>query len=210
MDGSSNFQHSIQPTRRRLLQGTALAVFAGSGLMPVSTLAQGVRTFVFANPSEYDTLDPHTVFDNSRVATRLNFYDGLYRWFDNPPKLSPWLAESHTVSADALVYRFKLKAGAKFHDGSPVTAEDVVYSIERIVALNKGAAALFSAIVKPGSTKAVDATTVEFNLTRPSATFLSTVPEIHVVNAKLVKANEKDADWGQAWLSSQCRRLGFV
>ena len=80
------FQHSIEPTRRRLLQGTALAVFAGSGLMPVSTLAQGVRTFVFANPSEYDTLDPHTVFDNSRVATRLNFYDGLYRWLDNPPK----------------------------------------------------------------------------------------------------------------------------
>ena len=90
----------------------------------------------------------------------------------------------------------------------PVTAEDVVYSIERIVALNKGAAGLFSAIVKPGSTKAVDATTVEFNLTRPSATFLSTVPEIHVVNAKLVKANEKDGDWGQAWLSANVAGSG--
>src|SRR5262245_13620352 len=208
MDSSPNFPHSIEPTRRRLLQGTALAALAGSGLMPVSTLAQGARTFVFANPSEYDTLDPHTVFDNSRVATRLNFYDGLYRWLDNPPKLSPWLAESHTVSDDALAYRFKLKSGAKFHDGNPVTAQDVVYSIERIVALNKGAAALFSAIVKPGTTSAIDASTVEFKLTRPSATFLSTVPEIHVVNAKLVKANEKDGDWGQAWMSANVAGSG--
>ena len=83
-----------------------------------------------------------------------------------------------------------------------------LYSIERIIALNKGAAGLFTPIIKPGSTKAVDAVTVEFNLTKPAATFLSTVPEIHVVNSKLVKANEKDGDWGQAWLSSNVAGSG--
>jgi len=43
--------------------------------------------FVFANESPYDTLDPHAAFDVGRVAVRLNLYDGLYRWLDNPAKL---------------------------------------------------------------------------------------------------------------------------
>src|SRR5678815_542486 len=95
-------------SRRDLLKaGTALG-FASTAFPAAQ--AQTGSTFVFANPVEYDTLDPHTVFDYSRVATRLNFYDGLYRWLDNPPKLTPWLAESHTVSDNGLVYRFKLKS----------------------------------------------------------------------------------------------------
>ena len=96
--------------------------------------------FVFANESPYDTMDPHAAFDVGRVAVRLNLYDGLYRWLDNPPKLEPWLAESHTVSPDGLTYTFKLRRGAKFHDGTEITAEDVRYSMERILALKKGAA----------------------------------------------------------------------
>jgi len=194
--------------RRDILKaGTAISLgMAGFGA--ASAQAETSSTFVFANPSEYDTLDPHVVFDYSRVATRLNFYDGLYRWLDNPPTLSPWLAESHTTSENGLAYRFKLKSGVKFHDGSPVTAEDVVYAIERMLALNKGSAVLFTSIIKPGTTKAIDAATVEFNLSQPSATFMSTVPEIHILNSKLVKANTKDDDWGQAWLASNVAGSG--
>ena len=143
----------------------------------------------------------HVVFDNSRIATRLNFYDGIYRWLDNPPQLKPWLAESHTISPDGLTYTFKLKPGAKFHDGTEITADDVVYSIERIIALNKGPAALFTPVIKAGSTKALDKHTVAFNLSKPAAIFLSTVPEISIVNSALVKKNEKDSDWGTAWLA---------
>ena len=105
--------------------------------------------FVFANESPYDTMDPHAAFDVGRVAVRLNLYDGLYRWLDNPPKLEPWLAESHTVSPDGLTYTFKLRQGAKFHDGSEITAEDVRYSAERILALKKGAASLLATMIAP-------------------------------------------------------------
>ena len=164
-DKSDTRDHFV--TRRGLLKTGTTVGLASAGLVSLAQ-AQTASTFVFANPVEYDTLDPHTVFDYSRVATRLNFYDGLYRWLDNPPKLTPWLAESHTVSDNGLVYRFKLKGNAKFHDGSPVTAEDVVYTMERTLGINKGPAVLFSPIIKPGSTKALDASTVEFNLVRPS------------------------------------------
>jgi peptide/nickel transport system substrate-binding protein len=180
--------------------GAVCVVAALLGLSTVPMDAAAKDKFVFANSSAYDTMDPHAVFDVGRVAYRLNLYDGLMRWLDNPPKLNPWLAESYTISDDGLKYTFKL-ADAKFHDGSPVEAADVVYSIERILALKKGAASLFLGTIEPGTTKAVDARTVEFNLNKPSAIFLATVPEIHVVNADLVKKNEKDGDWGSAWLS---------
>src|ERR687892_2518888 len=129
--------------------------------------------FIFANESPYDTMDPHAAFDVGRVAVRLNLYDGLYRWLDNPPVLQPWLAESHTVSPDGLTYTFKLRRGVKFHDGAEVTADDVRYSIERILALKKGAASLLATMVAPGTTKVVDRHTVQFSLTKPTAIFMA-------------------------------------
>ncbi|MFC5357226.1 ABC transporter substrate-binding protein [Azospirillum himalayense] len=163
--------------------------------------AQSGGRFVFANNSPYDNLDPHTIFDVSRAATRLNLYDGLYRWVDNPPTMIPWLAESHTVSDDGRVYSFKLRSDAVFHDGTPVTSADVVYSIERIIALRKGPASHYLDVIKPGSTQAPDPTTVVFNLTQPYAIFLATVPDLLIVNSALVKANETDGDWAEAWLA---------
>jgi peptide/nickel transport system substrate-binding protein len=167
----------------------------------LSAPAAAQTRFVFANESPYDTLDPHAAFDVGRVAVRLNLYDGLYRWLDNPPKLEPWLAESHTVSPDGLTYTFKLRHGAKFHDGAEITAEDVRYSAERILALKQGAASLLATMIAPGTTKALDRYTVQFTLTKPAAIFLAVVPEVHVVNSALLKKHEKDGDWGAAWLT---------
>lgn len=190
-------------TRRDAMRAAlATATLAGTGGMPAPAAAQGRRErFVYANNSPYDNLDPHTIFDTARAASRFNLYDGLYRWVDNPPKMIPWLAESHTVSEDGKVYTFTLRQGATFHDGKPVTAEDVVYSIERILALKKGPASLYADSIRPGSTKALDARRVEFNLAQPSAIFLSTVPDILVVNSALVKRNEKAGDWAEPWLA---------
>jgi peptide/nickel transport system substrate-binding protein len=187
-------------TRREALK-TVLGSIALTSLAAENASAQAGGKFVYANNSPYDNLDPHTIFDTARAASRFNLYDGLYRWVDNPPKMIPWLAESHSVSPDGKVYTFKLRQNAKFHDGKPVTADDVVYSIERIIALKKGAASLYLDVVKPGTTKALDSHTVQFNLSAPSAIFLTTVPDILVVNSALVKANEKDKDWGEAWLA---------
>ncbi|HSF94220.1 MAG TPA: ABC transporter substrate-binding protein, partial [Thermohalobaculum sp.] len=183
----------------RIAVAASIALF---GLALGSNPSEAGQKFVYATPAVYDTLDPHAVLDAGRVAPRLNLYDGLLRWEDNPPKLEPWLAEGYEVSPDGLTYRFTLRQGATFHDASPVEASDVVYSIERILALKKGAYSLFEASVAPGSTVAIDARTVEFHLTAPSAAFLAKVPEIHVVNEGLIRSKEVNGDWGQAWLAS--------
>src|SRR5204862_4656120 len=102
---------------------------------------------------------------------------------------------------DGLTYTFKLRRGAKFHDGAEVTAEDVRYSIERILALKKGAASLLSTMVAPGSTKAVDKSTVQFTVSKPTAIFMAVMPEIHVVNSALLRKHENDGDWRGTLLS---------
>ena len=82
--------------KRTILAVLAAIAAAASPVVAGEAWAQG--KYVHANNSGYDKLDPHAVFDVGRVASRINFYDGLYRWVDNPPKMIPWLAESHTVS----------------------------------------------------------------------------------------------------------------
>src|SRR5437764_7340030 len=153
-------------SRRELMaySGTA-ALAAAAGFNPIPALAKG--RFVFANEREYDTVDPHAAFDVGRVAVRLNIYDGLMRWQRNPAVLEPWVAESHSISPDGLTYTFKMRKGVKFHDGSEVKAADVVYSLDRILAVGKGAASLFKTMVDAGAAKAVDDYTVEFKLKKP-------------------------------------------
>ena len=112
--------HVLEVSRRELMSyggSAALAAAAGLGIgLPVAQAA--ASRFVFANESDYDTIDPHAAFDVGRVAVRLNIYDGLMRWQKNPAVLEPWVAESHTISADGLTYTFKLRKGVKFHDGT--------------------------------------------------------------------------------------------
>ena len=182
--------------RRELALGAASMSVLGAG----TAYAGGTGKFVTANNNAYDTLDPHVVFDIGRIASRLNLYDALVRWTDDPPKLNMWLAEKVDISPDALTYTFTLK-DAKFHDGTKVSADDVVYSMERILALKKGAFGLFSEVVKPGTTKALDARTVQFKLSAPYAVFMAVLPEMWVVNAKMVRAHETNGDWGGAWLA---------
>jgi peptide/nickel transport system substrate-binding protein len=171
-------------TARTKLRALALAAFSAAAVVVAASTepAEAKTKFVFANASPYDTLDPHMILDVGRVATRINLYDGLMRWLDNPAKLEPWLAESYTVSQDGKTYTFKLRKGAKFHDGTEIKAADVVYSMERILGVNGQSAALFKPLIAAGTTKAIDDYTVEFHLIKPSAIFLAIVPEVHVVN----------------------------
>jgi ABC-type transport system substrate-binding protein len=122
--------------RRGLLTAGGAALTSG---FTGGALAAADKNFVTANNSAYDTLDPHVVFDIGRIATRLNMYDCLVRWVDNPPKLQLWLAEKIDIAPDAVTYTITLRPGATFHDGSPVTAADVAFSMERILAMKQGA-----------------------------------------------------------------------
>ena len=147
-------------------------------------------------------LDPHQILDLGATAYALNVYDNLFRYEDNPAKMQPWLVESHTMSPDGLTWDFKLHHGVKFHDGSELTADDVVYSFQRVLALGKVPAAPFLPILKPGLISASDPYSVRFRLERAYGPFFGTLAIVAIVNSRLLKAQEKDGDWAAGWLSS--------
>ena len=82
--------------------------------------------------------------------------------------MAPSLAESWTVSKDGLVYEFVLRAGARFHNGEPVTADDVKFSFERY----RGAAARMLKERVP-VVEVVDPTRVRFRLKEPWPDFMT-------------------------------------
>ena len=171
---------------------TALALcFASAAASP-----EEKRRVVLGTSATFSTFDPHVIDDSAQNLVRLNVYDGLARWVGSPPRLHLWLAHRHDVSPRPVP--FHLRSGAfRQH---PVRAADVVYSMERMLALKKGPYPLFADVIAPGGTRAVNESTVVFNLVRPMQGFAALLPELAVVNRTLVAANEKNNDWGQEWL----------
>lgn len=184
------------------IAGWILVVLAGVMLClaPAGASPEEKRRLVLGTSTTYGTFDPHVVDDPGQNLIRLNFYDSLLRWVGTPPRLQLWLAVRHEMSPDGQIHTFHLRDDAKFHDGSPVRAADVAYSMERLLALKQGPYPLFAGVIAPGGTRAVGESTVVFNLTQPMQGFATLLPELAIVNRALVVANEKNNDWGQEWL----------
>ena len=79
---------------------------------------------------ELDGLDPHKALSAGTKEVLFNIFEGLVK-LDQDGNLVPAVAESYHISEDGMVYTFTLREGVNFHDGRPVTAEDIVYSIKR-------------------------------------------------------------------------------
>ena len=164
------------------------------------TAAQDNRPITMASLVELYTMDPAVGMDQAIGSSLKQVYDALFRYVGNPPKAEPWLADSFTTSADGKTYTIKLNPKAVFHDDSPVNADAVVYSAERLLRINQGPAGLFAGILSPGSSKAVDATTVEFTLDQAYGPFPDILTWLFIVDPAVVEAN-KGSDDGVTYLT---------
>ncbi len=86
-------------------------------------------------------------------------------------KVKPQLAQSWAPSDGAKTWTFKLRTDVKFHDGTPMTADDVVASFERLTGPNSQALSSLGGVLSPGGTTKVDASTVKFSLDAPNGFF---------------------------------------
>lgn len=188
-------------TGRKAFTRTVFSL-ALAALVAGPAMAQdGEKVLKVGGGSEINSLDPHTVQDIARFTVKTNTYDPLFRYIGNPPQMEPWLATGHKVTPDGLVYTIDLVQGAKFHDGTEVTADDVVYSMDRMLELKQGPARFFSALMGPGDSKAIGKYQVQFTLKTPAAPFVGLLSELWIANKALVQANEKNGDRGTEWLS---------
>ena len=97
------------------------------------TLAFGKnRNLVVALSGQILSLDPHRSAGSPSATVRLHMYETLV-YADEHNRIYPWLAEKWTVADDGLTWTFHLKKGVKFHDGTPMNAQAVVKSFDRLM-----------------------------------------------------------------------------
>src|SRR5208282_4089043 len=115
----------------------------GLGALALSPALAATHTVTINTVQIFGTIDPAKISDYTDYMASANLYDGLAN-VDPKGNLVPELASGWDVSPDASSVTFHLRADAKFQDGSPVEAEDVVYSVERLLKINQGPANLFA------------------------------------------------------------------
>lgn len=144
------------------------------------------------------TIDPAQVKDETEVIAAINLYDPLfYPDVDNESMAPvPHVAESYVLDETGTVYTVTVKNGIKFQSGNTLTAKDVVYTMERMLAINKGNAWLWSSVVD--KVEAADEQTVVFTLKSPYAPFLSTLTQLFIVDSEVLKEHQESGDFGES------------
>src|SRR5206468_7589796 len=121
-------QETMKLARSMLL--AAIAVFS---IAMATAPAQAAGKMVVTFKDDVSTLDPAIGYDWQNWSMIKSLFDGLMDYKPGTTDLVPELAESYEISPDGTQYTFKLHTDAKFHNGRPITADDVKYSIERAV-----------------------------------------------------------------------------
>jgi len=165
------------------------------GSMLCMGLAAGAKNILVMDHIQvFGTIDPARGTDYTETYAMLNVYDPLL--FPNAKgELQPHLATAWTVTADGLSYTFTIREGVRFHDGSLLTAEDVKFSFDRIMALQDGFSWLWSGLIEQVTVD--DTYVVSFHLTEPFAPFTATLPWLFIVNKDLLMENAVPGDYGE-------------
>lgn len=165
------------------------------------------ETLTVGIAADQGTLDPAVTMDNSAWKITYPCYQRLVEYDGASTNVKPGLATSWAPSADGLKWTFKLKSGNKFTDGTPVDANAVKFTFDRILKIAKGPADTFGVIKE---VKVLDPGTVEFTLKHPFPPFVSTLAANYggIVNPKVMD-HQKDNDLGQNWLATHTMGSGI-
>jgi peptide/nickel transport system substrate-binding protein len=198
----------------------ALALLLAAGPVQAQTRAETLR---YVTGASVNTLDPNVPGSTREsFAVSLSTYDRLVsfgrkqlngKWVFDLDKITGELAESYDVSPDAMKITFHLRKDAKFQDGSPVTAEDVKWSLDRAVTapvLGK-AQLLTGSMTSADQFKVIDPLTFEVTLPQPDKLALPNLATVYpiIINSKVAKANATaDDPWAINWLKEHTAGSG--
>lgn len=164
---------------------------SGAPTQAAAATKKGGR-LVFATKVDTPNLEPHMEISDARMRRSMLMYDTLVEWNDDLT-IRPGLAESYETTGTKWV--FHLRKGAQFSNGKEVDAEDVVYSLQRV--LNSPGKAFYSTIK---SAKAADKYTVELELTAVTAPLLTALGGRYAFI--IPKDGDKQADLKQTAIGS--------
>jgi peptide/nickel transport system substrate-binding protein len=198
---------------RRLLSVVAFVAFSlAAGSVQAQTRSETLR---YVTGASVNTLDPNIPGSTREAfAVSLGTYDRLVsfgrkqlngKWVFDLGKIAGELAETYEVSPDGLKMTFHLRKDAKFQDGTPVTAEDVKWSLDRVVTapvLGK-AQLLTGSMTSADQFKVIDPLTFEVTLPKPDKLALPNLATVYpiIINSKVAKEHATAEDpWATAWL----------
>ena len=198
---------------RRDLGRAGLATLASGALPGLLHAATPKDTLVVALAfDDIITMDPAESFEISAGEIMGNCYERLLRYdVADPSRLVPDLAKSWSLAPDGKTYSFELRPGLKFASGNPLTAEDVAWSLQRAVLLNKTPAFILTqfglnkdnvkaAIRAEGAAKVVIETDKTYAPTLVYNCLTANVAA--VVDRKLLLTKEANGDMGYGWLKT--------
>lgn len=150
------------PSRLAVLAlGTAIALpLVSSAAFADDKVSVAVNTMQI-----FSSLDPAKVTDYTGYMAIVNMYDGLTT-VNAKGEIVPHLAKSWDISEDGLTYTFHLRDDAKFQDGTAVKAADLVWSVQRLLGINKGPSNLIVGVLKPENVSAPDDATLVMKIER--------------------------------------------
>jgi len=161
-----------------------LGIASSLGATAQENINQG-GSIIVTYKDDVSTLDPAIGYDWQNWSIIKSLFDGLMDYEPGTTNLRPELAENYSISDDGMVFTFTLRQGVKFHNGRELVADDVKYSIERVVnpQTQSPGAGFFSPIIgfeeaSNGEVEhlagitVVDPYTIRLELSRPDATFL--------------------------------------
>ncbi|KRR21267.1 ABC transporter substrate-binding protein [Bradyrhizobium retamae] len=207
---------------KMMLQATAVLalLLAATGPLRAQTRAETLR---YVTGASVNTLDPNIPgATRESFAVSLSTYDRLVsfgrkqlngKWVFDLEKITGELAESYDVSPDGLKITFHLRKDAKFQDGSPVTAEDVKWSLDRAVTapvLGKNQL-LTGSLTSADQFKVIDPLTFEVALPKPDKLALPNLAVVYpiIINSKVAKQHATAEDpWAMAWLKEHTAGSG--
>jgi peptide/nickel transport system substrate-binding protein len=166
--------------------------------------AQSQSRMIRCTVSGTPNIDPGVGQDYGSSMALPNLYDSLV-FPQNDGTLKPMLAEKWDIDSSALNYTFYLRKGIKFHSGKEVTADDVAFSMQRLLTVGEGYAYLFTGVVDKATV--VDKYTVKFTLKKKFGPFVETLVRLYVLDKDLVTKNINKngkygeiGDYGKDWL----------
>src|SRR3954466_6242035 len=174
---------SVRPTLLATLLAAATLSIAAFAISPAS--AQSLR---YANQGDLKSLDPYTLRESTTIAHHGHVYEGLTAR-DKDLQIVPALAESWETP-EPTRWRFHLRKNVKFQNGDPFTADDVVFSAERVRAKGSN---LPTRLPSDAKVVKVDDHTVDFILTSPNPILNSQWDTWYIMDKKWAEANNSVA-----------------
>jgi len=164
-------------TRRTMWLGALLAT-------AMTFSAAQAASFRWANDGDVGAMDPYTRQETVQLSFLSNIYESLARR-DKDLKIEPALATKWEQTSPT-VWRFHLRPGVKWQDGSPFTADDVVFSFQRIMAKSSVMRAPMSPVKE---VRKVDDLTVDFETHQPDPIFLQEQTNFQIMSKAWCEAH---------------------